>query len=114
MDPIERQIALLNALARARRPVTWDDLAQWFPDDYGEDVTPEARDKKWKRDRAALAKMDQVVRHGEEGEDCEAGGWMLDREETWLKETRPPPHVLAFVRGAALAYQAQGGFAFRS
>jgi proteasome accessory factor B len=111
----ERLLDLIASLLNAGRPVAFEEIRAWFPDDYGEPGDESAR-RKFERDKADLLQLGIPLRYvepvddlGEEG----PGGYVIDREQFYLPEMRLQPEENAVLYLAGLSLLDQPSFPYR-
>src|SRR2546426_8465828 len=104
MDRTERLLDLVALLLDAPEPVSFSDLREAFPDDYG--GGREAAERKLERDKAELLQLgvplEFVPPSLEDGR--ELGGYPLHRGPVFLPGPRPSPRggaALSAARSAA-------------
>lgn len=109
MQKAERLLDLAAFLLRAAEPVSWREIQEQFPGDYG--GSEEAAIRKFERDKADLLELGIPVRWATDDEDRPAG-YVIDRDEFYLPNLELPPEDLALLYLAGSAALAQGAFPY--
>jgi proteasome accessory factor B len=109
MQKAERLLDLAAFLLRAAEPVSWREIQEQFPADYG--GSEEAAIRKFERDKADLLELGIPVRWASQDEDLPAG-YAIDRDEFYLPNLELPPEDLALLYLAGSAALAQGAFPY--
>jgi proteasome accessory factor B len=109
MQKAERLLDLAAFLLRAAEPVSWREIQEQFPGDYG--GSPEAAVRKFERDKAELLELGIPVRWSSLDEDLPAG-YLIDRDEFYLPNLDLAPEDLALLYLAGSAALAQGAFPY--
>jgi proteasome accessory factor B len=109
MQKAERLLDLAAFLLRAAEPVSWREIQEQFPDDYG--GSAEAAIRKFERDKAELLELGIPVRWSSPDEDLPAG-YAIDRDEFYLPNLELAPEDLALLYLAGSAALAQGAFPY--
>ncbi len=109
MQKAERLLDLAALLLRASEPVSWREIQEQFPDDYG--GSGEASIRKFERDKAELLELGVPVRWVGGDEDLSAG-YLVDREDYYLPDLKLPPEDLALLYVAGSAALAQRAFPY--
>ncbi|HEX8909662.1 MAG TPA: WYL domain-containing protein [Anaeromyxobacteraceae bacterium] len=109
MQKAERLLDLAALLLRAAEPVSWREIQEQFPGDYG--GSEEAAIRKFERDKAELLELGIPVRWESQDEDLPAG-YLIDRDEFYLPNLELPPEDLALLYLAGSAALAQGAFPY--
>jgi proteasome accessory factor B len=109
MQKAERLLDLAAFLLRAAEPVSWREIQEQFPGDYG--GSPEAAVRKFERDKAELLELGIPVRWSSLDEDLPAG-YLIDRDEFYLPNLELAPEDLALLYLAGSAALAQGAFPY--
>ena len=109
MQKAERLLDLAALLLRASEPVSWREIQEQFPEDYG--GKGEAAIRKFERDKADLLELGIPVRYAAGDEDLPAG-YHIDKDEFYLPDLRLPPEDLALLYVAGSAALAQGTFPY--
>ncbi|HET8539295.1 MAG TPA: WYL domain-containing protein [Anaeromyxobacter sp.] len=94
MQKDQRLLDLAALLLKAAEPVSWREIQEQFPDDYG--GSGEAAIRKFERDKADLLELGIPVRWVAGDEDLPAG-YVLDKDEFYLPDLKLPPEDLALV-----------------
>lgn len=109
MQKAERLLDLAALLLRASEPVSWREIQEQFPDDYG--GSGEAAIRKFERDKAELLELGIPVRWIGGDEDL-AAGYLVDKEDFYLPDLKLPPEDLALLYLAGSAALAQRAFPY--
>ena len=109
MQKDQRLLDLAALLLKAAEPVSWREIQEQFPDDYG--GTGEAAIRKFERDKADLLELGIPVRWVAGDEDLPAG-YVLDKDEFYLPDLKLPPEDLALLYLAGSAALANGSFPY--
>src|SRR5512140_2395018 len=105
MQKDQRLLDLAALLLRASEPVSWREIQEQFPEDYG--GSDEAAIRKFERDKAELLELGIPVRWAAQDEDLPAG-YAIDRDEFYLPNLELAPEDLALIYMAGSAALAQG------
>lgn len=97
----ERVLDLLALLLDAHRPVTTRQIFAAFESEYA--GTPEARDRKFSRDKDTLRSLGVPLSYVAPDDDDDEGGYVIDREQAFLPEIdlTAPEQAALFAVGAA-------------
>jgi len=109
MQKDQRLLDLAALLLKAAEPVSWREIQEQFPEDYG--GTGEAAIRKFERDKADLLELGIPVRYAAGDEDLPAG-YHIDKDEFYLPDLKLPPEDLALLYVAGSAALAQGTFPY--
>jgi proteasome accessory factor B len=109
MNKAERLLDVAAFLLRAAEPVSWREIQEQFPEDYG--GSEEAAIRKFERDKAELLELGIPVRWTAQDEDLPAG-YAIDRDEFYLPNLELAPEELALLYVAGSAALAQGAFPY--
>ena len=109
MQKAERLLDLAAFLLRASEPISWREIQEQFPDDYG--GSEEAAIRKFERDKAELLDLGIPVRW-EAGDEDRSAGYVIDRDEFYLPNLDLAPEDLALLYLAGSAALAQGSFPY--
>jgi proteasome accessory factor B len=109
MQKDQRLLDLAALLLKAAEPVSWREIQEQFPDDYG--GKGEAAIRKFERDKADLLELGIPVRYVAGDEDLPAG-YVIDRDEFYLPDLKLPPEDLALLYVAGSAALANGSFPY--
>ena len=110
MQKAERLLDLAAFLLRAAEPVSWREIQEHFPDDYG-GSSGEAAIRKFERDKAELLELGIPVKYLAGDEDLSAG-YLVDKEDFYLPDLALPPEDLALLYLAGTAALAQQAFPY--
>ncbi len=108
MDRTERLLDLVALLLDAREPITWAELREHFPEDYGKG-SDEAAERKFERDKAELLELG-IPLSWVQGDDERGDGYVVDREIYYLPQIDLAPDELAVLYAAGSAALASGAF----
>ncbi len=109
MQKAQRLLDLAALLLRAAEPVSWREIQEQFPEDYG--GSQEASIRKFERDKAELLELGIPVRWLSGDEDLPAG-YLIDKDDFYLPDLKLPPEDLALLYLAGSAALAGGGFPY--
>ena len=109
MQKDQRLLDLAAFLLKAAEPVSWREIQEQFPEDYG--GKGEAAIRKFERDKAELLELGIPVRYVAGDEDLPAG-YLIDRDEFYLPDLKLPPEDLALLYLAGSAALASGTFPY--
>jgi len=110
MKKAERLLDLIAFLLNARRPVSFQQIQNAFPEDYAEG-SEEAISRKFERDKADIVKMGLPLKFKDEDE-FDEGGYVIDRESYALSEISLSPDELAILCLAGSAVLEMGASPF--
>src|SRR5438445_394393 len=98
MDRTERLLDLVALLLDAPEPVSFADLREAFPDDYG--GGRESAERKLERDKAELLQLGVPLEFVPPGldDEREVGGYRIDRAAFFLPDPRLLPEEAAATR----------------
>jgi proteasome accessory factor B len=109
MQKAERLLDLAALLLRAAEPVSWREIQEQFPEDYG--GSGEAAIRKFERDKAELLELGVPVRWVG-GDEDRGAGYLVDKEDFYLPDLKLPPEDLALLYVAGSAALAQRAFPY--
>jgi proteasome accessory factor B len=109
MHKAERLLDVAAFLLRAAEPVSWREIQEQFPGEYG--GSEEAAIRKFERDKAELLELGIPIRWASRDEDLPAG-YVIDRDEFYLPNLELAPEDLALLYMAGSAALAQGAFPY--
>ena len=109
MQKAERLLDVAAFLLRAAEPVSWREIQEQFPGEYG--GSEEAAVRKFERDKADLLELGIPVRWAADDEDMPTG-YVIDRDEFYLPNLELAPEDLALLYLAGSAALAQGAFPY--
>ena len=109
MQKDQRLLDLAALLLKAAEPVSWREIQEQFPEDYG--GSGEAAIRKFERDKADLLELGIPVRYAAGDEDL-AAGYLIDRDEFYLPDLKLPPEDLALLYLAGSAALAKRDFPY--
>ena len=98
MDRTERLLDLVALLLDAREPISWAELRESFPSDYGQG-SDEASERKFERDKAELLELGIPLTYVQ-GDDDRKDGYVVDKEGYYLPEAGLAPDELAVLYAA--------------
>jgi proteasome accessory factor B len=110
MQKAQRLLDLAAFLLRAAEPVSWREIQEQFPDDYGRS-SGEAAIRKFERDKAELLELGIPIRYAAGDEDLPAG-YLIDRDEFYLPDLKLAPEDLALLYLSGSAALARGSFPY--
>lgn len=110
MDRTERLLDLVALLLAASEPVSFAELRESFPDDYG--GSRESAERKLERDKAELLGLGVPIEFLPSTEDRELGGYLIDRKAFFLPDARLSPEENAALYAAGAAALAEHDFPF--
>jgi proteasome accessory factor B len=110
MQKAQRLLDLAAFLLKAAEPVSWREIQEQFPDDYGSG-TGEAAIRKFERDKADLLELGIPVRYVAGDEDLSAG-YLIAKDEFYLPDLKLAPEDLALLYLAGSAALAKGTFPY--
>ncbi len=110
MQKAQRLLDLAAFLLRAVEPVSWREIQEQFPDEYG-GSSGEAAIRKFERDKAELLELGIPVRYIAGDEDLPAG-YLIDKDEFYLPDLKLPEEDLALLYLAGSAALARGAFPY--
>jgi proteasome accessory factor B len=109
MQKDQRLLDLAALLLKAAEPVSWREIQEQFPEDYG--GKGEAAIRKFERDKADLLELGIPVRYATGDEDLPAG-YLIDKDEFYLPDLKLPPEDLALLYVSGSAALANGNFPY--
>lgn len=112
MDRTERLLDLIALMLDATEPISWAEIREAFPDEYGRG-SPEACERKFERDKAELAELGIALEYRPASEDAKEG-YVLDRGQYYLPELDLGPEEVAVLYAAGSAALASGAFPGRA
>ncbi|MCI0674075.1 MAG: WYL domain-containing protein, partial [Myxococcaceae bacterium] len=92
---------LVALLLDAREPISWPELREHFPEDYGA-VSDDAAARKFERDKAELLELGIPLTYVQ-GDDEQGDGYAVDREAYYLPRVDLTPEELAVLYAAGAA-----------
>jgi proteasome accessory factor B len=108
MDRTERLLDLVALLLDSHEPVSWAELKESFPEDYGSG-SDEATERKFERDKAELLELGIPLTYVQ-GDEDRKDGYLLDRNAYYLPEPGFTPEEMAVLYAAGSAALASGAF----
>jgi proteasome accessory factor B len=108
MERTERLLDLVALLLDAHEPISWAELRESFPHDYGSG-SDEAAERKFERDKAELLELGIPITYVQ-GDDDRKDGYIVNREAYYLPEVGLTPEELAVLYAAGSAALASGAF----
>ena len=109
MQKDQRLLDLAALLLKAAEPVSWREIQEQFPEDYG--GRGEAAIRKFERDKADLLELGIPVRYVASDEDLPAG-YLIAKDEFYLPDLKLAPEDLALLYVAGSAALASGTFPY--
>jgi predicted DNA-binding transcriptional regulator YafY len=112
MDKTERLLDLVALLLDAREPVSFAELRELFPDEYG--GARAAAERKLERDKAELLELGVPIEYVQptQLDERELGGYRLDRKSFFLADPKLLPEESAALYAAGAAALATRDFPF--
>ncbi|TMA41160.1 MAG: WYL domain-containing protein, partial [Deltaproteobacteria bacterium] len=112
MDKAERLLDLVALLLDAREPVSFAELRDLFPDEYG--GSRAAAERKLERDKAELLDLGVPIEYvaPEQLDERDLGGYRIDRKTFFLPDPRLLPEESAALYAAGAAALATREFPF--
>lgn len=111
MDKTERLLDLVALLLDAREPVSFGELRELFPDEYG--GRRDNAERKLERDKAELLQLGVPIEYVEPREDeRELGGYRIDRKAFFLPDPNLTPEESAALYAAGSAALSAHDFPF--
>lgn len=101
MDRTERLLDLVALLLDSREPISWAEIREAFPDDYGSGSI-EAAERKFERDKADLLELGIPITF-RTGDDDLKDGYVVNRDAYYLPEADLSPEELAVLYAAGSA-----------
>jgi predicted DNA-binding transcriptional regulator YafY len=111
-DRAERLLDLVSLFLAADEPVTWMQLQDAFPGDYAAG-TPESCLRKWERDKAELVELGVPLSWVQGNEDV-PDGYVVDRQQYYLKDLDLAPQEVALLSLAGAAALREPSFPLRA
>jgi len=108
LDRAERLLDLLALLLDATEPMTWAELRDAFPEDYGS-ASDEAAERKFERDKAELLELGIPITYVQ-GDDERKDGYVIERDAYYLPDAGLSKEELAVLYAAGSAALASGAF----
>jgi proteasome accessory factor B len=108
MERTERLLDLVALLLDAREPISWAELREHFPADYG-GISDDAAERKFERDKAELLELGLPLTYIQ-GDDDLKDGYIVDRSAYYLPEANLTKEELAVLYAAGSAALASGAF----
>jgi proteasome accessory factor B len=108
MDRTERLLDLVALLLDAREPISWAELREHFPADYG-GISDDAAERKFERDKAELLELGLPLTYIQ-GDDDRKDGYIVDRGAYYLPQVDLSKEELAVLYAAGSAALASGAF----
>jgi proteasome accessory factor B len=109
MHKAERLLDVAAFLLKAVEPISWREIQEQFPTEYG--GSEEAAVRKFERDKSDLLDLGIPVRWAARDEDLPSG-YVIDRDEFYLPNLELPPEDLALLYMAGSAALAQRAFPY--
>ena len=112
MEKTERLLDLVALLLDAREPVSFAELRELFPDDYG--GSRDAAERKLERDKADLLELGVPVEYvvPDRLDERDLGGYRIDRKSYFLPDPKLLPEESAALYSAGAAALATRDFPF--
>ena len=112
MEKAERLLDLVALLLGAREPISFAELRDLFPEEYG--ASRAAAERKLERDKAELLQLGVPIEYVEPGQldERELGGYRIDRKSFFLLDPRLLPEESAALYAAGAAALSTREFPF--
>ncbi len=112
MEKTERLLDLVALLLDAREPVSFAELRELFPDDYG--GSRDAAERKLERDKADLLELGVPIEYVDPDrvDERDVGGYRIDRKSYFLPDPKLLPEESAALYAAGAAALATRDFPF--
>ncbi|HZR08419.1 MAG TPA: WYL domain-containing protein [Myxococcales bacterium] len=112
MEKTERLLDLVALLLDAREPVSFADLRELFPEDYG--GSRDAAERKLERDKADLLELGVPIEYVDPDrvDERDLGGYRIDRKSYFLPDPKLMPEEAAALYAAGAAALATRDFPF--
>jgi len=107
----ERLLDLIAYLLNARKPVSWSQIKNYFPEDYSKGIE-ESNQRKFERDKAELISLGIPIDY-RTGSDTGNDGYIIDKDKLFLPEVRFSPPELSLLMLAAEAVIENESFPYR-
>jgi len=108
MDRTERLLDIVALMLDSSEPISWSELRESFPEDYG-GGTDGAAERKFERDKAELLELGIPITYLQ-GDDDRRDGYVVDKEAYYLPQVGLSPDELAVLYAAGSAALASGAF----
>jgi len=112
MDKTERLLDLIALFLDAREPLSFGDLREAFPEEYGKGGL-ESAERKFERDKAELADLGIALSYQAKDDDG-IEGYFLAKDDYYLPQIRFTPEEMAVLYAAGSAALASGAFPGRA
>src|SRR5439155_13330961 len=111
LDRTDRRLDLVALLLDAKEPISWAELREAFPGDYGKgsSSSEEAAERKFERDKAELLELGIPIRYVT-GDDDKRDGYQVEKDAYYLPEVGLAPEELAVLYASGSAALASGAF----
>ncbi|MGZ6126526.1 MAG: helix-turn-helix transcriptional regulator, partial [Myxococcales bacterium] len=112
MEKTERLLDLVALLLDAREPISFAELRELFPDDYG--GSRDAAERKLERDKAELVGLGVPIEYVDPDrlDERDLGGYRIDRTSYFLPDPQLLPEESAALYAAGAAALAARDFPF--
>lgn len=111
MNRTERLLDLIAYLLNARKPVSWSQIKNYFPEDYSKGIE-ESNQRKFERDKAELISLGIPIDYCT-GSDSGHDGYIIDKDKLFLPEVSFSPPELSLLMLAAEAVIENENFPYR-
>ena len=108
MDKNERLLDLIALFLDAKDPITFGELREAFPEEYGKGSL-DAAERKFERDKADLADLGIELSYHKKDEDG-VEGYSLERDDYYLPQIHLTPEEMAVLYAAGSSALASGAF----
>lgn len=111
MNRTERLLDLITYLLNAQEPVSWQEIKNHFPEDYGRGVE-ESNQRKFERDKAELLSLGVPIDY-QSGSDIKKEGYVIQKERLFLPELHFDPPEFSLLMLSATAVLENDNFPYR-
>ena len=111
MNRTERLLDLITYLLNAQEPVSWQEIKNHFPEDYGRGVE-ESNQRKFERDKAELLSLGVPIDY-QNGSDIKKEGYVIQKERLFLPELHFDPPEFSLLMLSATAVLENDNFPYR-
>jgi proteasome accessory factor B len=108
MDRTERLLDIVALMLDSTEPISWPELREAFPEDYGTG-TDGAAERKFERDKVELLELGIPIAYVK-GDEDRRDGYAVDKEAYYLPKVGLTPDELAVLYAAGSAALASGAF----
>lgn len=111
MNRTERLLDLITYLLNARKPVSWQEIKNHFPEDYDRGVE-DSNQRKFERDKAELVSLGIPIAF-RSGREAQEGGYVVEKERLFVPEIEFNPNEASLLMLAAGAVLENQNFPYR-